>query len=147
MTSGMAQCIWQGNVRWFNNKYLRTVDGSAAPGGGGLPSTTIQYATANLNIWRSATGSAYTGEIPKGSEVAVTGTVRSGRAQIVHNGAIRWVTARYLSSSAPGGGNGGGGWRQPEPGLVEGPRSGQREHQTNRPLHLEQRSVDRKSVV
>ena len=56
VTSGMAQCIWQGNVRWFNNKYLRVVDGSSAPGGGGLPATTTQYATANLNIWRSATG-------------------------------------------------------------------------------------------
>ena len=39
----------------------------------------------------------------------MTGTVRSGRAQIVHNGAIRWVTARYLSSSAPGGDGGRGG--------------------------------------
>ena len=103
VTSGMAQCIWQGNVRWFNNKYLKAAGDSASPGGGSLPSTTTQYATANLNIWHSATGSSHTGEIPKGSEVAVTGTVQSGRAQIVHNGAIRWVTARYLSSSTPTG--------------------------------------------
>ena len=106
VTSGMAQCIWQGNVRWFNNKYLKAAGDSANPGGGSLPSTTTQYATANLNIWHSATGSSHTGEIPKGSEVAVTGTVQSGRAQIVHNGAIRWVTARYLSSSTPAGDGG-----------------------------------------
>ena len=109
VTSGMAQCIWQGNVRWFNNQYLRSAGSSSSPTPGNLPSTTVQYATANLNIWNSATGSAHTGEIPKGSEVAVTGTVQSGRAQIVHNGAIRWVTARYLSSTAPGSDGGGSG--------------------------------------
>jgi len=109
VTSGMAQCIWQGNVRWFNNQYLRSAGSSSSPTPGNLPSTTAQYATANLNIWNSATGSAHTGEIPKGSEVAVTGTVQSGRAQIVHNGAIRWVTARYLSSTAPGSDGGGSG--------------------------------------
>ena len=78
VTSGMAQCIWQGNVRWFNNQYLRSAGSSSSPTPGNLPSTTVQYATANLNIWNSATGSAHTGEIPKGSEVAVTGTVQSG---------------------------------------------------------------------
>ena len=109
VTSGMAQCIWQGNVRWFNNQYLRSAGSSSSPTPGNLPSTTAQYATANLTIWNSATGSAHTGEIPKGSEVAVTGTVQSGRAQIVHNGAIRWVTARYLSSTAPGSDGGGSG--------------------------------------
>lgn len=111
VTGGMAQCIWQGNVRWFNNKYLRGVGNTASPAPGNLPSTTTQYATADLNIWNAATGSSYSGEIPKGGEVAVTGTVTSGRAQIVYKGAIRWVTARYLSSAtpSPGGGSAGGG--------------------------------------
>ncbi|MDO5092098.1 MAG: SH3 domain-containing protein, partial [Propionibacteriaceae bacterium] len=106
VTSGMAQCIWQGNVRWFNNRFLQSVSDTTTPAPGKLPSTTTQYAAANLNIWYAATGSRYSGEIPKGSEVAVTGTVTSGRAQIVYKGAIRWVTARYLSSSAPSSGGG-----------------------------------------
>ena len=71
VTSGMAQCIWQGNLRWFNNRFLQSVGDTATPAPGKLPPTTTQYATANLNIWYGATGSRYSGEIPKGSEVAL----------------------------------------------------------------------------
>ncbi len=109
VTSGMAQCIWQGNVRWFNYRYMTDASAAPAPAVPQVPATTTQYATANLNIWHAATGNAYTGEIPKGSEVAVTGTVTSGRAQIVYKGSIRWVTARYLSATAPSTGDSDGG--------------------------------------
>lgn len=102
VSNGVAQIVYQGNVRWVNNKYLTSVSGSTnKPSTGSTPSTTTRYATANLNIWKASTGSSYSGEIPYGSQVAVTGKVSSGRAQIVYNGAIKWVTARYLSSSAP----------------------------------------------
>ncbi len=102
VTSGLAQVVWQGNVRWVNNSYVTKVAGSTtSPSKPSLPSTTTRYATANLNIWDAATGADHTGEIPQGSEVAVTGKVSGGRAEIVHNGALRWVTARYLSISAP----------------------------------------------
>lgn len=112
--NGLAQVVWQGNVAWVNNSYLSRVSGSTtAPAVPTPPKTTTQYATANLNVWHAATGSVHSGEIPAGSAVAVTGTVTSGRAQIVLNGAVRWVTAKYLGASkpstSPGSGSGSGG--------------------------------------
>lgn len=101
VSGGMAQVIWQGHVRWVNNAYLVKVDSQPKPTPPTLPSTTTQYATAALNIWTASTGDAHTGEIPRGSKVAVTGTVANGRAQIVHTGALRWVTAKYLSANPP----------------------------------------------
>ncbi len=110
VTNGLAQIVWQGNVRWVNNSYLTKVAGSTtSPSKPAPPSTTNRYATANLNIWNAATGAAHIGEIPRGSVVAVTGKVSSGRAEIVHNGAIRWVTASYLSITAPGSSGGSAG--------------------------------------
>ncbi len=112
--NGLAQVVWQGNVSWVNNSYVSKVAGSTtSPVVPVPPKTTTQYATANLNVWNAATGTAHTGEIAAGSAVAVTGTVTSGRAQIVVNGAVRWVTAKYLSASkpstTPGSGSGSGG--------------------------------------
>ncbi len=112
--NGLAQVVWQGNVSWVNNSYVSAIPGSTSlPAVPAPPKTTTQYATANLNVWHAASGSAQTGAIPAGSAVAVTGTVTSGRAQIVLNGAVRWVTAKYLSASTPstnpGGSTGNGG--------------------------------------
>ncbi|MFV0428828.1 MAG: SH3 domain-containing protein [Arachnia sp.] len=102
VSNGLAQIIWQGNLRWVNNKYLDKVSStSAAPAAGSTPKTTTRYATANLSIWAKSTGSAKSGEIPRGSAIAVTGKVASGRAEIVYQGAIKWVTSRYTSASKP----------------------------------------------
>lgn len=112
--NGMAQIVFKNNVRWVNNQYLQAVVGDNNPTQPQLPSTSTRYATANLNIWTGSTGDARVGLISKGSAIEVTGTVTSGRAQIVHNGTIRWVTAQYTSttapsaSPAPGSGNSGG---------------------------------------
>lgn len=103
VTNGLAQVVWQGNVRWVNNSYVAKVSGSTtSPSKPTPPSTTNRYATANLNIWNASSGTAHSGEIARGSAVAVTGKVSGGRAAIVHNGALRWVTASYLSITAPG---------------------------------------------
>ena len=111
VTNGMAQAIYQGNVRWFNAKFLVEVNTTAAPAPSPKPTTTTKYATAELNIWHSSTGKDYTGTISKGSELQVTGVVEHARAQILHNGAARWVTARYVSATPPasaGSGDAGG---------------------------------------
>jgi len=100
--NGMAQIIWKSNVRWVNNKYLTSVGGSTnSPSASETPATTTKYATAVLNVWAKSTGSSYSGEIAKGSKLAVTGTVKNSRAEIVYNGAIKWVTSKYVSSSKP----------------------------------------------
>ncbi|WP_297739126.1 SH3 domain-containing protein [uncultured Tessaracoccus sp.] len=98
-----TEVIYQGSKRWAASKWLRSVDASSTnPGNNAkLPSTTKRWATADLNIWYASSGSRYNHEIPKGSEIAITGKVANGRAEIVHKGALRWVTSRYTTSTAP----------------------------------------------
>lgn len=67
-----------------------------------LPAVTgTRVATADLLI-RTTSGSDYktVGEIVKGETVSITGTTQNGRAQIIYQGAVRWVTAKYLSTPA-----------------------------------------------
>ncbi|WP_040282109.1 SH3 domain-containing protein [Tessaracoccus massiliensis] len=99
---GLAQVIYNGAVRWVTAQYLTPVPLTAdAPSAPSTPSTSKRYATTVLNIWAASTGSRYNGEIPRGGELQVTGIVENGRAQIVHNGELRWVTARYVSTTPP----------------------------------------------
>lgn len=63
-----------------------------------LPAITGQVrATAALMI-RTTSGADYTnlGDIPAGTVLNVTGVVSNGVAQIVYNGAVRWVNANYI---------------------------------------------------
>jgi cell wall-associated NlpC family hydrolase len=63
-----------------------------------LPAITGQVrATAALMI-RTTSGADYTslGDIPAGTVLNVTGVVTNGVAQIVYNGAVRWVNANYV---------------------------------------------------
>ena len=107
--NGFNEVIWQGALRWASSQYLKSVGDSAtepaAPGAGTLPATTTRWATTALNIWTASSGSRYNGEIPRGGTLAVTGVIENGRAQIIHNGAIRWVTARYTTATDPNGGS------------------------------------------
>ena len=110
VTNGMAQVVYKGAVRWVNAKYLVAVSATTpAPTTPAVPATTLRYATTVLNIWTASSGTAYVGEIPKGGEVQVTGLVTNGRAEAVVNGAVRWVTARYLSTTKPADGTASGG--------------------------------------
>ena len=107
--NGFNEVIWQGALRWASSQYLKSVGDSAtepaAPDAGTLPATTTRWATTALNIWTASSGSRYNGEIPRGGTLAVTGVIENGRAQIIHNGAIRWVTARYTTAADPTGGS------------------------------------------
>lgn len=79
---------------WIASQYLQR--------GTGLPAITgTRVATADLLI-RTTSGSNYkvVGEVPKGATVSITGTVQNGRAQIIYRNAVRWVTAKYLSTPA-----------------------------------------------
>ena len=63
-----------------------------------LPAITGQVrATAALMI-RTTSGADYTslGDIPAGTVLNVPGVVTNGVAQIVYNGAVRWVNANYI---------------------------------------------------
>ena len=119
--AGRAQIVYRGAVRWVNNSKLADpdVDGPTAPD---VPEVTgVRYATATLDI-RSNNTDTYTvvGEVPKGTPLSITGVEANGRAQIVYSNAVRWVTAKYLSSTPPTGGGGGGGGRTPDPRVEKG---------------------------
>jgi len=102
VTNGVAQIVYNGAVRWVNARYLVAVDAATpAPTVPATPATTTRYATTVLNIWTASSGTSFVGEIPKGTEIQVTGVVENGRAQAVVNGAVRWFTARYVSATKP----------------------------------------------
>lgn len=106
--NGMAQVIYKGAVRWVNAKYLTSVSsGSTAPTAPTPPKTTTRYATTVLNIWAASSGQSYSGEIPRGGELQVTGTVKNGRAEIIVSGASKWVTSKYVSATKPSSGGSG----------------------------------------
>lgn len=128
--TGFTEVIWQGNSRWAATRYLRSVSDDASsptpPPAPELPKTTKRWATAVLNIWYESTGDRHQGELPLHSELAVTGVIENGRAQIVHNGAIRWVTSRYTTATDPtasgGVGSTPGNWNLTSPPITGGLR-------------------------
>lgn len=102
VTNGLAQVIHNGAVRWVNAKYLGAVDAATpAPATPAAPATTTRYATTVLNVWTASSGTSFAGEVARGAEVQVTGVVENGRAQVVVDGAVRWLTARYVSATKP----------------------------------------------
>ena len=97
--NGRAQIVYRNAVRWVTARYLSNTAANQ-PSVPGLPKVVgTRYATANLNIWTAATGSTFITEVPRGEALDITGKQQSGRAQVIYNGAARWVTAQYLSSS------------------------------------------------
>lgn len=100
--NGMAQVVYKGAARWVNAKYLVSVSsGSTSPSAPATPKTTTRYATTVLNIWSASSGQTYKGEIARGGELQVTGTVKNGRAEIIVSGARKWVTSKYVSATKP----------------------------------------------
>ncbi|WP_185744296.1 septal ring lytic transglycosylase RlpA family protein [Arachnia propionica] len=106
-----TQIVWRSGTAWVASRYLASGGSAPVPAPDPVvsptptpaPATTgSRWATTELNLWVSATGSRYRGTVPKGTELRITGTVSRGRAQVVWRGTTRWVTARYLSETAPG---------------------------------------------
>ena len=100
--NGRAQIIYKGAIRWVTARYLTKLN-SNLPSPPRLPKiTATRYATATLNI-RSTYDDRYRliTEVPRGTELKITGVVRNGRMQIIFERAVRWVTAKYLSKSVP----------------------------------------------
>ena len=100
--NGRAQIVYRDAVRWVTARYLGNLS-TTLPAPPPLPRVTgYRYATTALLI-RSTYSNTFTTvtEVPTGTKLAITGVVRNGRAQVVYNGAARWVTAKYLSTTAP----------------------------------------------
>ena len=104
-----AQIVFDGQVGWVLAKYLSNGD-TNQPGAPPLPAVTgTRYATADLTI-RTTSGNDFKdlGDIPQGTKLSITGVTQNARAQIIWAGAVRWVTAKYLSNTKPSSGGGGG---------------------------------------
>jgi uncharacterized protein YgiM (DUF1202 family) len=102
MQNGRAQIIFRNAIRWVTAKYLSNPD-AAGPVTPHLPKIIgYRYATTALDI-RSTNTDDYTkiDEVARGTRLGITGVVTNGRAQIVYSGAVRWVTAKYLSTTRP----------------------------------------------
>lgn len=100
--NGRAQIVYGDAVRWVTAKYLSNtkVNTPVVPK---LPKVVgTRYATTELMI-RSSSSDTFKdlGDVPKGTELKITGVTKSGRAQIIYDNAVRWVTAKYLSKSKP----------------------------------------------
>ena len=115
--SGRAQIVWGKSTAWVTATYLRTTvvsssSSTKSSSSSSLPKiTATRYATTALMI-RTTSSAKFTnlGDVPTGTKLSITGKVSNGRMQIVYRGAVRYVTAQYLSSSKPrssAGGTGG----------------------------------------
>ena len=116
--NGRAQIIYQNKVRWVTAKYLSNaaVNLPAPPG---LPKVTgVRYSTRALNI-RSTYKDSFTliTQVPRGTELDITGVVKQGRMQIVYQNAVRWVTNKALSKTKPSGGAPDPSWAKVEKNL------------------------------
>jgi uncharacterized protein YraI len=61
-----------------------------------------KYTTTDLNVWSApAQAGTLLTVLSAGSKVSVTGQVQGVWAQIVRNGAARWVKSQYLSATKP----------------------------------------------
>ncbi len=92
--SGYAQVVLGSRKGWVASRYLEATTGLPAVVG-------TRVATAPLNI-RSTFADDYTliAEVEKGTTLSITGAVANGRAQVIHEEAARWVTAKYLALPA-----------------------------------------------
>jgi uncharacterized protein YgiM (DUF1202 family) len=100
--NGRAQIIYKDRIRWVTARYLTKLT-SNLPSPPRLPKIIgTRYATATLDI-RSTYADNYRRitEVPRGTELKITGVVKNGRMQIIFEKTVRWVTAKYLSKSAP----------------------------------------------
>ena len=90
---GWAQLINGKSTGWSSMQYLA----SATTGRPTIIGKRV--ATADLDIRTTSGANAKTvAEVKKGTALSVTGAIQNGRAQIIYKGAIRWVTAKYLTN-------------------------------------------------
>jgi uncharacterized protein YgiM (DUF1202 family) len=90
---GWAQLINGKSTGWSSMQYLA----SSTTGRPAIIGKRV--ATADLHIRTTSGANAKTvAEVKKGTALSVTGAIQNGRAQIIYKGAIRWVTAKYLTN-------------------------------------------------
>ena len=130
--NGRAQIVYGNAVRWVTAKYLSNTKVNA-PSVPKLPKITgSRYATTELMI-RSSSADNFKdlGDVAKGTKLKITGVIKSGRAQVVYDNAVRWVTAKYLSKSKPKADSGGGSSGNDGPSMDSGDDAAEKGLQNN----------------
>ena len=90
---GWAQLVNGKSTGWSSMQYLA----SSTTGRPAIIGKRV--ATADLDIRTTSGANAKTiAEVKKVTALSVTGAIQNGRAQIIYKGAIRWVTAKYLTN-------------------------------------------------
>ncbi|SDS89116.1 SH3 domain-containing protein [Microlunatus soli] len=113
-SNGKAQIIWDGSARWVTAQYLASTKPSTrddSDTGSSLPRVVgSRYATTELLIRSNSSADYKTVDtVGTGYKLRITGVYKNGRAQIVYDNAVRWVTSQYLSKSKPSSGSSGSG--------------------------------------
>ncbi len=93
-SNGYRSILFAGTTRWVSAAYLTT---SSPTSCAALPTTSQVRATAALMIRTTSDASFVNlGDVPAGTILDVTGVTQNGVAQIVRDGALRWVNAGYI---------------------------------------------------
>lgn len=91
--SGFGQGIYHGDTGWLSLNYL-------SDRGTSVRAISTKVATTALLVRTTADANyRVLSVVPRGTRLSVTGVVSNGRAQVLISGALRWVTARYLTDS------------------------------------------------
>jgi hypothetical protein len=61
----------------------------------------VKYTTTDVNLWTEPLTGTLLTVLDKGTKVSVTGEVKGLWAEVVRDGASRWVKAQYLSATKP----------------------------------------------
>lgn len=97
-SKGFAEVLYGGERAWVSSEYLiSSVDGLPSSSGTRVATTDLMIRTTDDSTFKIIT------TVPKGTSLKITGATSNGYAQVIYDNAIRWVTARYLSSSAKAG--------------------------------------------
>ncbi|WP_194793240.1 SH3 domain-containing protein [Raineyella fluvialis] len=102
--NGWTQVQYDGALRWASSSYLTTTGSATSqPAPTTVSGSGVKYATTSVNVRTGpSTGYSIVTTLEQGQQVSTTGNTSNGWTEVVWQGAARWVSSQYLSSSNPG---------------------------------------------
>lgn len=102
--NGWTQVLYAGITRWASSSYLTATGASASqPAPSPISGAGTMYATTSVNVRTGpSTSYAVVTTLVQGQQVSTTGRTSNGWTEVVWQGAARWMSSQYLSSSNPG---------------------------------------------
>ncbi|WOP19060.1 SH3 domain-containing protein [Raineyella sp. LH-20] len=102
--NGWTQVLYNGATRWVSSAYLTSAGASASqPAPSVVTGSGTMYATTSVNVRTGpSTGYSVVTTLERGQQIATTGKTSNGWTEVVWQGAARWMSSQYLSTSNPG---------------------------------------------